>query len=131
MSILILLQTVSLIALFNHLWFKTDFFAFYVKAIKKVLPFNVYFYLMIDEYFMRPLEDYIYSSYIEYFYSKKSFSKNFIEIFILKLISCSLCLTTWFSLLSSLFLGNIFYTGIIFISVRLLDTLLNFFLKTH
>jgi hypothetical protein len=131
MSTLILIQTVSLIAIFNHIWFKTDFFAFYAKAIKRFIPFNMYFYLMIEEYFIRPPEDYMYNSYIEYFSSKKSFSKNFLEIFILKLISCPICLTTWLSILSSIFLGNIFYLGIIFILVRCLDTLLNFFLKVH
>jgi hypothetical protein len=131
MSILILLQTACLISLFNHIWFKTDFFAFYIKAFKAVLPMRVYMYLMVEEYFIRPPEDYIYSSYIEYFYSKRSYSKKFLETFVLKLISCPLCLTTWSSLLCCVFLGNIFYTGILFILVRCLDTLLNFFLKVH
>ena len=131
MSILILIQFASLIAIFNHIWFKTDFFAFYAKALKRFLPFKIYFYLMIDEYFFRPPEDYMYSSYIEYFYSKRSYSKNFLETFMLKLVSCPLCLTTWSSILCCAFLGNIFYTGILFILVRCLDTLLNFFLKIH
>ena len=86
---------------------------------------------MIDEYMHRPPQDYIYDSYIEYFFTKRSFSKNFIENFILKLLSCPLCLTAWFSVISALLIGNIFYVGIIFVGVRSIDSLLNFFLKVH
>ena len=86
---------------------------------------------MVEEYFIRPPQDYIYNSYIEYFYSKRSFSNNFIELFILKLLSCPLCLTTWTSIVSCLAFGNITYVGILFIIVRCLDSLLNFFLKVH
>jgi hypothetical protein len=131
MSILILIQLASIASLFNHLWFKTDFFAFYAKAFRSIVPKRVYFYLMIEEYFVRPPQDYIYSSYIEYFFSKKSFSNRFIEVFVLKLVSCPLCLTTWISLVSCLFLGNILYTGILFVLIRAIDSLLNFFLKVH
>jgi hypothetical protein len=130
MSILILIQTASLIALFNHIWFETDFFAFYAKAFKKLIPTKTYLYLMVEEYFIRPSHDFIYNSYIEYFSSKRSFSNNFFEIFIIKLVSCPICLTTWISILYCAFLGNIFYIGILFILVRCLDGLLKFFLKT-
>lgn len=86
---------------------------------------------MVDEYFNRPAADFIYDSYIEYLYAKKSFSNSFLQSFVLKLISCPLCLTTWMSILSCLIFVNIFYCGIVFIMVRSFDTLLNFFLKVH
>jgi hypothetical protein len=131
MSILILIQIAATVSLFNHLWFKTDFFAFYCKLLKKLLPQGLYMYLMIDEYFSRPPADYIYDSYISYVYSKKCFCNNFLEVFILKLLSCPLCLTTWFSIVICLSMGAPLYTGILFILVRILDSLLNFFLKIH
>ena len=86
---------------------------------------------MIEEYFIRPTEDYMYNSYIEYFAAKRSFSKSFIESFVLKLVSCPLCLTTWISLVSCALLGGIFYTGVLFVLIRTIDSLLNFFLKVH
>ena len=131
MSILILLQVACMVSLFNHIWFKTDFFAFYAKAVRKLIPKKIFLYMMVDEYFTRPPQDFIYNSYIEYFFSKRSFSSNFLEVFILKLISCPLCLTTWVSIISCLILGNIFYTGILFVLIRGIDSLLNFFLKVH
>ena len=131
MSILILIQAACLVSLFNHLWFKTDFFAFYAKLLKKFVPYRIYFYLMIEEYFIRPPQDFIYESYIEYFYTKRGFSSNFFEVFILKLLSCPLCLTAWASLVACVLLGNMFYIGILFVLVRAIDSLLNFFLKVH
>jgi hypothetical protein len=131
MSILILLQAACLISLFNHVWFKTDVFAFYAKLLKKLIPQKVYLYLLMEEYFNRPPEDYIYDSYIGYFFSKRIFSNNFTETFILKLISCPLCTSFWLCLAASLLTGNIFNVGILFILVRFFDSLLNFFLKMH
>lgn len=131
MSILILIQLAFIVSLFNHIWFKTDFFAFYAKAFKKIIPVKTYLYLMIEEYFIRPPEDYIYHSYIEYFSAKKSFSKNFLETFLIKLISCPLCLSTWISIVTCLATGNLLYTGVMFVLIRAIDSLLNFFLKVH
>jgi hypothetical protein len=131
MSILILIQLAATVSLFNHLWFKTDFFAFYAKFIKKLLPQNMYMYLMIEEYMSRPPQDYIHDSYISYLYAKKCFCTNFFEVFILKLLSCALCLTTWMSAIICLSLGAPLYIGVLFILIRILDSLLNFFLKIH
>lgn len=86
---------------------------------------------MIEEYLSRPIEDYIYDSYISYLYSKKSFCKNFLEVFVLKLLSCPLCFTTWCSIVLCISLGAPMYIGVLFILVRILDTMLNFFLKIH
>lgn len=131
MSILILIQIAATVSLFNHLWFKTDFFAFYTKLIKGLVPQRMYMHLMIDEYMSRPAADYIYDSYISYLYSKRSFSNNFFEVFVLKLLSCPLCLTTWISTVVCVCAGAPLYIGVLFILVRILDSLLNFFLKIH
>lgn len=131
MSILILIKISTIIALLSHIWFKTDFFPFYCRLFKKILPKKLYLYLLTEEYLNRPPDDYIYESYIEYLYAKRAFSKNFLEVFILKLLSCPICLGVWLSVLSCLCFCGIFYTGIIFILVRSFDYLLNFFLKSH
>jgi hypothetical protein len=131
MSILIYLETVCFLSLFNHIWFKTDFLPYYLKALKSKLPFMFYQWFMCDEFFNRPSEDFIYSGYIEYLSAKRQFTNNFIISFLLKLFSCPICLTVWTSLISSILIGNVFLCGCIFVSVRLIDGLLNFFLKIH
>lgn len=131
MSILILIQISTIISLINHLWFKTDFFCYYCRLLKSIIPKEIYSYLLIDEFFTRPESDYIYDSYIEYLYSKRCFTKNFVALFFLKLASCPLCLTTWLSILCCILYLNILYTGILFLLIRSIDFLLNFFLKSH
>jgi len=131
MSILILIEVSMIVSMFNHLWFKTEFFPFYCKLLKRLFPSKVYAYLLIDEYFNRQPSDYIYDSYIEYIYTKRSFSRNFLEVFLLKLLSCTLCLSTWLSIICCVYLGNILYIGVMFIFIRCADYLLNFFLKSH
>jgi hypothetical protein len=47
------------------------------------------------------------------------------------LISCPLCLSTWISIVTCLATGNLLYTGVMFVLIRAIDSLLNFFLKVH
>jgi hypothetical protein len=129
MSSLLLILLCCVGALIIHLWFYSDFFAYYVKSFKFLIPKKFYEWLLIEDYFNNNDPDLNVESYIEYLYIKQSFSKSFIVLFFLKLFSCVLCLTTWISLLISLIYGNILYIGIVFVSLRILDFILRFVLK--
>jgi hypothetical protein len=130
MSILILTQLCSIFSVFIYLWFNTDFFPTYLKLFKKFIPVNIYCWLMVEEYFTRGEQDFIYSSYVEYLYGKKILNDYKIEFF-LKLLSCPLCMATWFSIFICLFYWNIMYFGVSFVMMRCIDFLLNFFIKTR
>jgi hypothetical protein len=130
MSILILIQACFLIGCFSFIWFNTDFLAFYLKLFKGLIPENIYNWLLVDEFFSRPLDEYTYE-YIEYIYVKKYFSDNFTTTFILKILSCTICLGVWLSVITSLILGSILWSGIIFFLSKLVEFSLKFFLKMH
>lgn len=129
MSSLILIKYIFIGCMFIHLWTKTDFFAYYCKLLSRFIPKTIYSWLLISEYFNRPIEEYIYDSYIEYLFAKRSFSKSFIVNFLLKMISCTLCLSVWVSIAISVIYMDILVLGIVFVALRALDFLLNYFLK--
>jgi hypothetical protein len=129
MSSLLFILLCSIGALIIHLWFYSDFFAFYVKTFKKLLPNKIYQWLLIEEYLNNENPNLNFDSYIEYLYARRCFAKSFITKFFLKLFSCIICFTTWVSLVISLLLGNILYVGLVFIILRILDFILRYVLK--
>lgn len=124
MSSLYLILLCCIGAWIMYLWFYTDFFAYYVKALKSIFPAKIYNWLLIDNFFTDTSLNV--SSYIEYLYIKKHVNNNFIVTFFLKLFGCIICLTTWFSLIISLIIGNILYIGLIFLILRMIDFILRF-----
>jgi hypothetical protein len=116
-------------ALIIHLWFYSDFFAYYIRSFRFLFPQKVYKWLLVDEYLNNKDPNMMFDSYIEYFYVLKSFSTNFKVKFFLKLFSCITCFTTWISILISICIQNLWYVGFIFILLRLLDFILRFVLK--
>ena len=130
MSILILLNLSFFIGCFSFIWFNTDFLPFYLKLFKRLISSKIYYLLFVDEYFNRTDQDLSYS-YVEYLSIKYYFTKNFTLTFILKLLSCPICLCTWMSILACLSCGVIASVGIVFFISRLVDTFLIFFLKIH
>lgn len=129
MSSLFLILLCCLGALIIHLWFYSDFFPYYLKSIRLLIPKNVYSWLLIEEYLNNQDPDYFFDSYIEYLYVKRSFAKSFKTKFFLKLFSCITCFSFWISLIISIIFGNILYIGLIFIVLRLLDFILRYVLK--
>ena len=129
MSSLLLILPCCLGALIIHLWFYSDFFAYYIKSIKFLLPNKVYSWLLIEEYLNNQDPNYSFDSYIEYLFVKRSFTKSFKTKFFLKLFSCVTCFTVWISLLISIVFGNLMYIGLIFIVLRILDFILRYILK--
>jgi hypothetical protein len=107
-----------------YLWFYSDFFAYYAKALKFIFPKKIYDWLLIEEFFTDTETQA--TSYIEFLYIKRSINNNFIISFFLKLFGCIICLTTWTALIISLVLGNILYIGLIFLILRVLDFILRF-----
>jgi len=129
MSILILLiQEIFLIGLICHLWYYTDFFTMYASLLAKFIPKRIYSFLLIDEFTNRSGEE-LRASYPFYIYQKYSLSKNKILIFLLKLVSCPICFTTWLSIFAAITCGNLLYMGVFFFFGRLADSLLKYFLK--
>lgn len=111
-------------SLIIHLWFYSDFFPFYVKTFKFILPRSIYNWFLIEEFFLdteTPV-----NSYIEYLYVKRHSTDKFVIQFFLKLFGCAICFTTWMSIVISLILGNILYIGVVFIFLRILDFILRF-----
>lgn len=106
------------------LWFYTDFFAYYLRMFKFLLPKKFYDWFLLDNFFADTATNA--DSFIDYLYIKRSFTNNFIIQFLLKLFSCNLCFTSWVSIIISLIYGNILYTGLIFIILRLIDFILRF-----
>lgn len=119
----ILLCTIG--ALIIHLWFYSDFFAFYLKCFKKILPTKFYSWLLVDEYLKTPDTD----SYIEYLFIKRYPFAKFKTQFFLKLFSCVTCFTVWVSIVLSLIYGNLLYVGLFFFVLRILDFILRYVLK--
>ena len=129
MSSLFLILLCCLGALIIHLWFYSDFFAYYIKFLKRFLPKKTYKWLLIEEYLNNQDPELFFDSYIEYLFIKRSCSNLFLTVFFLKLFSCVLCFTTWVSLIISIILGNLLYIGLIFLILRLLDFILRYVLK--
>jgi hypothetical protein len=129
MSSLLLFLLCCLGAVIIHLWFYSDFFAYYVKTFKFLIPNKIYSWLLIDEYLNNQNPDLSFDSYIEYFFIKRSLSKSFKIKFFLKLFSCITCFSIWVSILISLIIGNLLYIGLVFIILRILDFILRYVLK--
>jgi hypothetical protein len=129
MSSLLLFLLCCVGALIIHIWFYSDFFAFYIKSVKAIIPSKIYSWLLIEEYLNNQDPDLVFDSYIEFLYAKRAFTKSFRELFFLKLFSCVTCLSIWFSLIISIIYGNVLYIGLIFIILRLLDFILRYVLK--
>ncbi len=129
MSSLLFILLCCLGALIIHLWFYSDFFAFYVKTFKIIIPHKIYTWLLIEDYLNNENPNLNFDSYIEYLFVKRSFTKSFGIKFLLKLFSCIICFTTWISLFISILLGNILYIGLVFITLRILDFILRYTLK--
>jgi hypothetical protein len=129
MSSLLLILLCCFGALIIHLWFYSDFFAYYIKSIKFLIPNKIYSWLLIDQFLENQNPNYSFDSYIEYLFVKRSFTKSFNVKFFLKLFSCITCFTVWVSLLISIIFGNLLYLGLIFIILRILDFILRYILK--
>jgi hypothetical protein len=121
MSSLFLILLCFIGAQILYLWFYSDFFAYYLKAVKFLVPKKIYNWLLINEYFDDPESG---GSYIHYLFFKRSESKSFIIKFFLKLFGCIICLSVWVSIIISLILGNLLYIGIVFALLRIIDFIL-------
>jgi hypothetical protein len=131
MSSLFLILLCCIGALIIHLWFYSDFFAYYIKTFKFLIPLKIYNWLLIEEYFIDKDSSLIIESYIEYLFLKRSSSQSFKIKFFLKLFSCITCLSVWIAIIISLIIGNILYCGLIFIILRVLDFILRYVLKKN
>lgn len=129
MSSLLFILLCSCGALIIHTWFYSDFFAYYLRAFKILIPKKIYNWFLIDEYLNNQDPNLFFDSYIEYLFIKRSFTKSFKRKFFLKLFSCSICFTFWISLILSICLQNLLYIGLIFITLRILDFILRYTLK--
>lgn len=116
-------------ALIIHLWFYSDFFAYYLKSVKKLLPQKLYNWFLIEEYLNNQDPNLSFDSYIEYLYVQKSLVNSFTVQFFLKLFSCIICFTTWASIIIAIILNNLLFIGLIFITLRILDFILRYVLK--
>ena len=129
MSSLFLILLCCLGALIIHLWFYSDFFAYYLRIFKPLIPDKLYRWFLVDDHLNNQDPNLSFDSYIEYLYVKRCFSKSFLIKFLLKLFSCVLCFTTWLSLIISVILGNVLYIGLVFLILRILDFILRYVLK--
>jgi hypothetical protein len=116
-------------SLIIHLWFYSDFFAYYAKAFKKLFPSKIYKSLLIDDYFFYDSSQEHYNSYIEFIFVKKYQTESFFTKFLLKLFSCITCFTVWISIIIAIIIGNLLYIGVVFIILRLLDFILRYTLQ--
>jgi hypothetical protein len=129
MSSLFLILLCCLGALIIHLWFYSDFFAYYIRSIEIFIPKKIYSWLLINEYLDNQDPNLLFDSYIEYLFVKRSFTKSFKTRFFLKLFSCVTCFTIWVSIIIASIYGNLLYLGLIFIILRVLDFILRYTLK--
>lgn len=128
MSSLYLILLCTLGALIIHLWLNSDFVAYYIKSLKFLIPKSIYEWLLIEDYFSDSDPNLNVNSYIEFLFIKRAFDPSFKVKFFLKLFSCSICFTTWVSLIISLVYGNLLFIGLIFIILRILDFILRYVL---
>jgi hypothetical protein len=131
MSILILIQICCFVSLVGHIWFNTDFFAFYVKLLKPIFPKKIYSWMLIEEFLSRSGNDAMYSNYIEYIFTKKYFTKSFALKFVLKLLACEICFFVWLSIIAGLLIMSPIYIGLIFVLSKTINALLKYFLKNQ
>jgi len=131
MSSLFLILLCCIGALIIHLWFYSDFFVYYVKTFKLILPSKIYEWLLIEDYLNNKDPNYFFDSYIEFLFVKRSFTNSFKVKFFLKLFSCITCFSVWIALIISLVLNNILYVGFIFLILRILDFILRYVLKKN
>jgi hypothetical protein len=124
MSSIFFIITILNFALLVHLWFNTDFFAYYVKLFKKLIPIKFFNFLLIEEYFSHDHSKISFQSYIDFFAYKKSSSKDFLFLFLLKILSCKMCLTVWLSIIISIVFNNIYLLGLIYLLLRIVDFIL-------
>lgn len=124
MSSLLFILLCCVGSLIIHLWFYSDFFPYYVKTFKIILPDKIYNWLLIEEFFSDTKTGA--NSYIEFLYIKRYYNNKYFIQFFLKLFGCIVCFTTWISLLISIIIGNILYIGLVFITLRILDFILRF-----
>jgi hypothetical protein len=129
MSSLLLILLCCIGALIIHLWFYSDFFAYYIRTFKCVVPKKIYNWLLIDEYLNNEDPNLSFDSYIEYLFIKRYCTQSFKTKFFLKLFSCITCFTFWVSLIITCIINNILFIGLIFIILRLLDFILRYVLK--
>ncbi len=129
MSSLFLILLCCIGSLIIHLWFYSDFFAYYIKSVKKLIPNKFYSWLLIEEYLNNQDPNLSFDSYIEYLFVKRCFNKSFTIKFFLKLFSCITCFTVWISLIICLIFGNLLYIGLVFLILRILDFILRYVLK--
>jgi hypothetical protein len=129
MSSLFLFLLCCIGALIIHIWFYSDFFAYYLKTFKFLIPSKIYNWLLIDDYLNNQDPNLFFDSYIEYLFVKYSLIRSFKVKFFLKLFSCITCFTFWVSLIISIIIYNILYIGLIFIILRILDFILRYVLK--
>jgi len=116
-------------ALIIHLWFYSDFFAYYIRSFWFLFPQKVYKWLLVDEYLNNKDPKYFFDSYIEYLFIKRSLIQDFKFKFFLKLFSCITCFTIWISIIISIVILNFWYLCFIFIFLRILDFILRYVLK--
>ena len=112
-----------------HLWFYSDFFAYYVRSFRFLLPQKIYKFLLIDDFFKNKDPDMIFDSYIEYIFVKYSFTEDFKMKFFLKLFSCITCFTVWISIVICLIIQDFLQLGFVFLILRSIDFILRFILK--
>jgi hypothetical protein len=129
MSSLYLISLCCIGSLIIHLWFYSDFFAYYVRSLKFIIPIKIYNWLLIDEYLNNQDPNLSFDSYIEYLFIKRYFTNSFTIKFFLKLFSCITCFTVWVSLIISIIFGNVLFIGLIFLILRILDFILRYILK--
>ncbi|MEY4371039.1 MAG: hypothetical protein RIQ48_755 [Pseudomonadota bacterium] len=116
-------------SLIIHIWFYSDFFAYYLKIFKFLIPRNIYDGLLIEDFFKNKNPNLFFDSYIEYLYVKRSLTNSFKIKFFLKLFSCITCLSIWISFIICIIYGNLLYIGLVFIILRILDFILRYVLK--
>jgi hypothetical protein len=129
MSSIFFISLCCLGALIIHLWFYSDFFAYYVKIFKFLIPSKIYNWLLIEDFLRNKDPNLNFDNYIEYIFIKKYFTQSFLEKFFLKLFSCVLCFTTWIALIFSLIMNNLLLIGLFFVTLRILDFILRYVLK--
>ena len=125
---LTLLPTISLVV---YLWLYTDFAGYYIKLLKPILNNKIYSWLMAEEYLSFYDENISFDSYIEYLFFQKQGQSGAISDFVLKLLSCQICLVTWISIIYCLLCGRIEYTGLVFLAISANIFILKYFLKSH
>jgi len=116
-------------ALIIHIWFYSDFFAYYLKIFRIIIPVKIYKWLLIDDYINNQDPNLFFDSYIEYLFVKRYFTNSFKTKFFLKLFSCITCFTVWVSFIISIIMGNILYIGLVFLILRIVDFILRYILK--